>query len=125
MASSSGTVNGLRILVVEDNFLVAEVVRDTLESYGCQVVGPVGRLDDGLRLACVETLDGAVLDINLNGDRCFPIALALLDRGVPFMFLTGYDDAGVIPTELRPTPRLGKPILGQQLIDTLTAAMAR
>ena len=125
MASSSETMNGLRILVVEDNFLAAEVVRDTLESYGCQVVGPVGRLEDGLRLACAETLDGAVLDINLNGDRCFPIALALLERGVPFMFLTGYDDIAVIPTELRLTPRLGKPILGQQLIDTLAEVVAR
>src|SRR5690242_11469654 len=102
MAGSS-TMTGLRILVVEDNFLAAEVVRDTLEGFGCQVVGPVGRLEDGLRLASAETLDGAVLDINLNGDRCFPIARALLERGVPFMFLTGYDDAGLIPPELRLT----------------------
>lgn len=125
MASSSKAMTGLRILVVEDNFLAAEVVRDTLESYGCQVVGPVGHLDDGLRLACAERLDGAVLDINLNGDRCFPIARALLERGVPFMFLTGYDDAAIIPLELRPTPRLGKPILGQQLIDALAEVVAR
>jgi len=118
-------MTGLRILVVEDNFLAAEVVRDTLESFGCEVVGPVGRLDDGLRLACDERLDGAVLDVNLNGDRCFPIAQALLERGVPFLFLTGYDDAAVIPHALRPTPRLAKPILGQQLIDTLAAVMAR
>ncbi len=123
MASSSETVNRRRILVVEDNFLAAEVVRDTLESYGCQVVGPVGRLEDGLRLASAETLDGAVLDINLNGDHCFPIARALLERGVPFMFLTGYDDAGLIPPELRPTPRLGKPVLGHQLIKALAEVL--
>jgi CheY-like chemotaxis protein len=125
MAGSSATMNGRRILVVEDNFLAAEVVRDTLESYGCQVVGPVGRLEDGLRLASAEALDGAVLDINLNGERCFPIAKALLDRGVPFMFLTGYDDAGLIPPELRPTRRVGKPILGHQLITALAEVLTR
>jgi CheY-like chemotaxis protein len=111
--------NGSRILVVEDNFLAAEVVRDMLESSGCKVIGPVGRVADGLRLAEQEELDGAVLDINLNGDWCFPIAQALRQRGIPFIFLTGYDDAA-IPTELRPVRRLGKPIVGQQLIDVLT-----
>lgn len=112
--------NGRRILVVEDNFLAAEVVRDMLETSGCTVVGPVGRLAEGLRLAEQEELDGAVLDINLNGDWCFPIARALRQREVPFIFLTGYDDVAIIPTELRPVRRLGKPILGAQLIDALT-----
>ncbi len=112
--------NGTRILVVEDNFLAAEVVRDMLESSGCTVIGPVGRLAEGLRLAEQEELDGAVLDINLNGDWCFPIARVLGQRGVPFIFLTGYDDCAIIPAELRPVRRLGKPILGQQLMDVLT-----
>ena len=68
-----------------------------LESNGCTVVGPVGRIADGLRLAEQEALDGAILDVNLNGERCFPIAHALRQRGVPFVFLTGYDDAGHHP----------------------------
>lgn len=111
--------NGARILVVEDNFLAAEVVRDLLESNGCTVIGPVGRVAEGVALAEREELDAAVLDINLNGDWCFPIALALRQRGVPFVFLTGYDDAAIIPMELRPARRLGKPILGTQLIEVL------
>ena len=89
------SLEGLRILVVEDNFLAAEVVRDALESTGCTVIGPVARLEMGLQLAEQQQIDGAVLDINLNGDRCFPIAEALRQRGVPFIFLTGYDDAAI------------------------------
>lgn len=113
------TLEGRRILVVEDNFLAAEVVRDVLENNGCRVIGPVGRIENGLRLAEHEELDGAILDVNLNGDWSFPIAWALRHRGVPFIFLTGYDDAAIIPAELRPAPRLGKPVLGQQLVEAL------
>jgi CheY-like chemotaxis protein len=119
MAQPGNSLNGARILVVEDNFLAAEVVRDMLESSGCAVVGPVGRIADALRLAEEEALDGAILDINLNGERCFPIALALRQRGVPFVFLTGYDDEAIIPVELRPARRLGKPVFGPQLMAVL------
>lgn len=119
MATAAKSLDGLKILVVEDNFLAAEVVRDALEHNGCTVVGPVGRVADGLRLAEQEKLDAAVLDINLNGDRCFPIAETLKGRGVPFVFLTGYDSSTVIPAALRATPRLAKPVLEQQLIGVL------
>ena len=119
MATAAKSLDGLKILVVEDNFLAAEVVRDALEHNGCTVVGPVGRVADGLRLAEQEKLDAAVFDINLNGDRCFPIAETLKGRGVPFVFLTGYDSSTVIPAELRATPRLAKPVLEQQLIGVL------
>jgi CheY-like chemotaxis protein len=119
MATAANSLNGLRILVVEDNFLAAEVVRDALEHNGCTVIGPVGRVTDGLHLVEQEKLDGAVLDINLNGDRCFPIAQALKGRGVPFMFLTGYDSSSAIPAELQATRRLGKPVLEHQLIEAL------
>jgi CheY-like chemotaxis protein len=115
MAQAGKSLNGVRILVVEDNFLAAEVVRDLLESSGCAVVGPVGRIADALRLA----EHGAILDVNLNGERCFPIALALRQRGVPFVFLTGYDDEAIIPVELRPARRLGKPVFGPQLMAVL------
>jgi DNA-binding response OmpR family regulator len=81
MAQAGKSLNGVRILVVEDNFLAAEVVRDLLESSGCAVVGPVGRIADALRLAEHEALDGAILDVNLNGERCFPIALVLRQVG--------------------------------------------
>ena len=125
MATAAKSLDGLRILVVEHNFLAAEMVRDALQHSGCTVVGPVGRVADGLHLAEQEKLDGAVLDINLNGDRCFPIAQTLRERGVPFVFLTGYDSSTVIPAELRATPRLGKPVLEQQLIEVLGGLIER
>lgn len=125
MSQSAKSLNGLRILVVEDNFLAAEVIRVALEDSGCTVIGPVGRVADGVRLAESEALDGAVLDVNLNGDRCFPIAETLRGRGVPFMFLTGYDSSSMIPADLRETRRLGKPVLEHQLIHALGAMIAR
>jgi CheY-like chemotaxis protein len=107
-ASDAAVFHGLRILVVEDSVLIADVIVDTLCDYGCRAVGPAPRLAQGLVLAAVERLDGALLDVNLAGEQCFPIAEALGARGVPFAFLTGYGD-GAIPAEYRTIPRLMKP----------------
>lgn len=101
-------LHGLRILVVEDTLLVAEMIEDALHDLGCDVIGPAPRLQRGLALAGEAGLDGALLDVNLAGERCFPIADALAERGVPFAFLTGYGDAG-IPPEYQRVPRLAKP----------------
>jgi CheY-like chemotaxis protein len=120
MAGATSSLQGLRILVVEDNFLVAEVIRDMLAASGCVIVGPVGRLDEGVRLAGQEALDGAVLDVNLNGERCYPIARALRDRGEPYVFLTGYDDdSAMAPQELKPARHLSKPVLEAHLVEAL------
>ena len=125
MGQSAKALAGLRILVVEDNFLAAEVVRDTLERSGCTVVGPVGRLAEGVRLAEQEALDGAVLDVNLNGDRCFAIAQTLRGRHVPFIFLSGYDDSAPVPPELKATQWLSKPVAEDQLLAAVGALLAR
>jgi DNA-binding response OmpR family regulator len=105
----------LRILVVEDNFLVAETIAQALKDWGYIVVGPASNLASGLTLAREAEIDGALLDVNLGGRYCFPIAIALRDRHVPFMFLTGYDDMTIIPPELRDTRRIGKPFRGAEL----------
>ncbi|WP_428620312.1 hypothetical protein [Reyranella sp.] len=83
--------------MVEDNFLVAEVMCDLLRGEGCVVVGPASRLERGLCLARDAELDSALLDINLNGERCFAIAELLSRRHVPFIFLTGYDEGSIVP----------------------------
>ena len=75
-----GRLDGLRVLVVEDNFMLAELTRDLLEDAGCQVVGPVGRLEEGLAHARTEPIDGAILDINLHGELSFAIAEVLALR---------------------------------------------
>jgi CheY-like chemotaxis protein len=102
-------LRGLRILVVEDSFLVAELLRDLLDECGCEVVGPAPRVPLALQLCKEEALDGALLDINLGGESCFPVAHYLQEKRVPFLFLSGYDDSAMIPAALRHVPRLAKP----------------
>lgn len=106
--SAPADLHGLRVLVVEDTFLVAETIADALQEEGCVVVGPVPRVAEGVALASDERLDGALLDVNLSGEHCFPIAEALSARGVPFAFLTGYGD-GALPPAWQTVPRLNKP----------------
>src|SRR4051812_47084600 len=88
-------VNLRRILVVEDEVMIAMLMEDMLTDLGYEVVGPAMRLEDGLALATTADLDMAVLDVNLNGRRSTPIAEVLTSRGVPFVFATGYGSAGV------------------------------
>lgn len=110
MTNGPCDLNGLRVLVVEDNLLLAEVICDVLETYGCEVVGPVPDVAEGLVLARGAALDGAVLDINLRGKPSFPIAAALAERTIPYLFLTGYDDKRGIPVEHRAAERIAKPV---------------
>jgi len=79
-----------RILVVEDEFLIAIHIGSILEDDGLQVVGPVGSLMEAIKLASNENLDGALLDINIVGGRIDDVADILARRQVPFMFLTAY-----------------------------------
>jgi DNA-binding response OmpR family regulator len=109
MPVQSDHVKPLKILIVEDNTLVAETIAEALADSGYEVVGPAQSLSAGLELAHDADLDGALLDVDLAGRYCFPIAHVLADRHVPFLFLTGYHDASIIPRDLRSTWRLTKP----------------
>ena len=117
-------LEGLNVLVVEDNLLLAEVTKILLEDSGCRVVGPAGWLQRGLELARAETIDGAVLDINLHGEMSFAIAEALRARGVPFVFVTGYEDRSIVPMAYRSAPRLDKPVADERLVEAMAAAFA-
>lgn len=112
-------LRGRRLLVVEDMFLVAEELSDTLQDWGCDVVGPAARLVEALDLVAREKLDGALLDVNLGDERCFPIAQALLEKRVPFIFLTGYDMSSAFPPEFEDIPRLAKPVNLQRLSELI------
>jgi ActR/RegA family two-component response regulator len=104
-------LRGRRLLIVEDDYMVAlELVR-SLEEQGVEVLGPAGSVEDALALVEQEgaRMDGAVLDINLRNKRVYPVAEALAARGVPFIFATGYD-ALVIPEGYAHVPRCEKPL---------------
>jgi DNA-binding response OmpR family regulator len=101
MSMSSG-LEGLRVLIAEDVFLVAEMLAALLKERGCQVIGPVSHLERGLDLARDVPLDGAILDVDLDGKLCFPLAAALSERGVPFFFVTGYSNE-IFPSKYRGT----------------------
>ena len=112
------SLDGLQILVVEDEFLLALEVEATLLSFGCSVVGPFAKLSKALDAARRTALDAAVLDINLAGDMVYPLADLLSSRGVPFVFLTGYVSSD-IPERFRAFLRLPKPLHPFTLRKTL------
>jgi CheY-like chemotaxis protein len=105
------SLGGRRLLVVEDDYLIAIELAGALEDYGARIVGMAGSVKDARALIETEgdQLDGAVLDVNLDGDRVYPIADALLALGIPFVFATGYD-LWVIPAVYAGVPRCEKPI---------------
>jgi CheY-like chemotaxis protein len=79
-----------RVLVIEDEMLVAMLVEDILDELGLEVAGVCGHLDEALKLAASETVDFVILDVNLDGKRSFPVADILRARNIPFVFATGY-----------------------------------
>ena len=97
-----------RILIVEDDWIVAQDMSDMVEELGGAVVGPAGQLAQGLALAESEELAGAILDVNLNGENTFALADRLLANNVPVIFSTGYD-ATMLPGRFADVYRLPKP----------------
>lgn len=83
-------LTGRRVLIVEDEPIVAMCLEDVLFELGCETIGPVGRLSEALLLAENENFDAAILDINLGGERSEPIANKLRSRTIPFAFASGY-----------------------------------
>jgi CheY-like chemotaxis protein len=118
----SQALSGRRILIVEDESLVAMLLETILEDMGCTPVGPAANIDDGLALAEGESLDAALLDVNVAGRQVFPVAQALKDRGVPFVFSTGYGEGG-LPDEWRGQPTIQKPFTEAAVRDALMKVM--
>ena len=112
---------GRRVLIVEDESLVAMLLETILEDMGCVPVGPAATVDEGLRMAS-EPVDAALLDVNVAGKQVFPIAEALKTRGVPFVFSTGYGESG-LPDDWRGHSTLQKPFTEAAVRDALMTAM--
>lgn len=99
-----------RILVVEDRYMLAEDLRRGLEKAGAVVVGPVPTVEQALSLVAAEPeLGAAVLDVNLGSESVFPVADALIERHIPFVFATGYGE-DVLCGRYAGIPRYGKPV---------------
>lgn len=122
-SSPAAKGTGPAILVVEDEPMVGMLTRDLLHQMGYDVLGPVNNIDDALRAGNEADLCCAVLDVNLAGHRIFPVARVLATRGIPFMFLTGYEES-VVDDEYRSRPILRKPIDPDELEATLRAIIA-
>jgi CheY-like chemotaxis protein len=119
LRTGSHTLTGRRVLVVEDDFLIANVIVEALRSQGADIVGPAGNLEHALVLAVgKEHIDGAVLDVNLRGETVYPVADVLRAKGVPIVFTTGYD-AGDVAPRFADTPCLQKPFSLERLVRTL------
>jgi DNA-binding response OmpR family regulator len=110
--------DGRRILIVEDQYLLAADIARALRQAGAQVAGPAPDLIRGLALTRAEPIDAAVLDINLDGEDVYPLAEELVQSGVPIVFATGVDGA-ILPSTFRDTARLDKPIRIPDLIRIL------
>lgn len=110
---------GRRILLVEDEILIALDTQDELTQAGCMVLGPATRLDSAVALAESERLDAAVLDVNLDGTYVWPLTELLAARRVPYILLTGFGAALELPEHCRTAPRLDKPIRPRALLGVL------
>ena len=116
---------GEKILVIEDAFLLRELVCDYLLDCGLEPVGPASRLQEGCNLARERELDGAILDVKLREGPSFPIAAILKARGIPFVFVTGYHERSQIPPEFRSAPLVCKPFDDDELGAALNLILGR
>ena len=104
-----------RILVVEDEFLIALDIASVLEQAGIAVIGPAGNVGDALEAIAREEVHGALLDAHLAGEPVGRIADALKARGIPFVFVTGYGREQ-LPPQHRAVPMVRKPFTGKELL---------
>ncbi|HYZ63873.1 MAG TPA: response regulator [Acetobacteraceae bacterium] len=110
MTSETEKATNQRVLLLEDEYFIADDMARALTASGVEVVGPVATVGAAMELiARSDRLDGAVLDINLRGETVYPVAEALEARGVPFIFATGYDEA-TIPPRFAGVRRCEKPV---------------
>lgn len=112
-------LTGRNLLVVEDEYFLADDLAAKFRARGASVVGPAASVDEALELLDGgAAVDGAVLDLNLQGEKAFPIADLLLARNVPFVFATGYD-ASAIPERFAGVKRCEKPVDAGKLARAL------
>jgi len=116
--------HGTRVLVAEDELLVGMLIEDILADAGCVVTGPFSTLTDALAAAARAEIDIAVLDVNVRGEKIYPVAECLKARGIPFFLLTGYGRDGV-PAEHPDWPACDKPFKTEELVRMIAEGLVR
>lgn len=115
----SSDLNGKRVLIVEDEFMIASDLAQVLEQAGAEILGPVPSIDEASRI--IEAggrIDAAVLDVDLRGLKVWPVADKLLARGVPMIFTTGYE-ARLVAKAYSDIPRYEKPVDPARIVEAL------
>jgi CheY-like chemotaxis protein len=116
-------LTGRRILIVEDEYFLADDLRQVLLQQDAEVIGPAATIKEALRFVSDgQRIDCAVLDVNLGGRSVFPLSEALAARRIPFLFTTGYDSSQ-IPETFMAIPRLEKPLVASVLISALKSIL--
>jgi CheY-like chemotaxis protein len=121
---SAPQLQGMRILVVEDEMMAAMMLETLLDDAGGIVVGPVSSVANALALIATKPIDGAILDVNLGGEFVYPVADALAERGTPFVFITGYGKTA-IDVRRYAVPVVPKPYEDDGLVRIIAEAIAR
>lgn len=124
MAEEMPALAGRRVLIVEDEFLLADDLTDGLTRAGATVIGPAATARDALDLIAAGGIDAAMLDLNLRDHFAFDVADALREAGTPFCLVTGYDEAA-IPERLRDAPRCPKPSSMSAMLAMLESQLAK
>lgn len=104
----------IRVVLIEDEPLVAIIVEDALEALGCEIIGPIAQLDEALAAVERENFDCAIIDVNIRGGLSYPVATLLVERGCPILLATGYR-RGSLPDSLIHEACIAKPYSTSQL----------
>lgn len=123
MSDATPSLSGRRVLVLEDEAMVSLLIEDMIEDFGAELAGSFSRLDAAMAAVRAQLqVDVALLDVNVAGERSFPLAELLKAQGVPFVFTTGYDRSG-LPEAWRDERSLRKPFLQEDVRRALVSAL--
>jgi CheY-like chemotaxis protein len=121
-AANSDDLVGGHVLIVEDDVLVAYDIAAVIEGAGGEIVGPAHAVREALAMLAAQSIDVAILDVNLHGEAVYPVADALSAKAVPFVFVTGHSNEA-IPDRFRRNPWLQKPYTSHSLLSAVATAM--
>ena len=124
-ARAGRKLDGKRVLVVEDEAIIALLIEDMLVDLGCAVIGPAVRVDEAIRIIADDpAIDVAILDVNVAGESVYPVAKVLAERDLPFLFATGYGDAAV-GTDFKGRTVVTKPYRRNDLLSAIVEVLDR